>query len=82
MRKSVFGFLTRFDTNWAVWPQKMARGSKFEVVGLCYLSSENKYIDQLRGYQAADLRLCFRLCKRQVFSDYLGLRYNHNQTSI
>ena len=33
-----------------------------------YPYSENKGADQLRGYREADLRLCFRICKRLVFS--------------
>ena len=59
------------DTNPAVQPQKMARGLKFridEVEGLYYPCSENKGTDQLRGYHEADLRLCFRICKKPVFS--------------
>ena len=39
MRKQVFGFPTRSDTNWAVQLQKMARGLKFrisEAEGLYY----------------------------------------------
>ena len=36
--------------------------------GLYYLCSENKGADQLRSYCAADLRLCFRICKKPVFS--------------
>ena len=36
--------------------------------GLYYLCSENKSADQLRGYHEADLRLCFRICKKPVFS--------------
>ena len=50
----------------------MARGLKFriyEVEGLYYLCSENKGADQLRGDREADLRLCFRICKKNVFSD-------------
>ena len=35
---------------------------------LCYPGSENKGADQLRGYREADLRLCFRICKKPVFS--------------
>ena len=35
-----------------------------------YLCSETKGADQLHGYCAADLRLCFRLCKKQVFSKH------------
>ena len=33
-----------------------------------YLYSENKGADQLCGYREADLRLCFRICKKPVFS--------------
>ena len=33
-----------------------------------YPCSENKGVDQLRGYREADLRLCFRICKKPVFS--------------
>ena len=36
--------------------------------GLYYLCSENKGADQLRGYREADLRLCFPICKKPVFS--------------
>ena len=49
----------------------MAGGLKFriyEVEGLYYPCSENKGADQLRGYREADLRLCFRICKKPVFS--------------
>ena len=62
MRKPVFGVS---DTNWAVQPQKMARGLKFRikvVEGLYYPCSENKGADQLCGNREADLRLCFRIC--------------------
>ena len=38
------------------------------VEGLYYPYSENKGADQLRGYCEADLRLCFRICKKPVFS--------------
>ena len=71
MRKPVSGFPTRSHTNQAVQPHKMARGLKFriyEVEELYYLYSENKGADQLRGYREADLRLCFRVCKKPVFS--------------
>ena len=64
-------FPTRPDTNRAVQPQKMAIGLKFRiknVEGLYYLCSENKGADQLRGYREADLGLCFRICKKPVFS--------------
>ena len=36
--------------------------------GLYYLFSENKGADQLRGYREADLRLCFPISKKPVFS--------------
>ena len=36
--------------------------------GLYYLCSENKGANQLRSYCAADLRLCFRIYKKPVFS--------------
>ena len=45
----------------------MAR--RFKVEGLFYLCSENKDANQLRGYREADLRLCFRICKKPVFSE-------------
>ena len=31
------------------------------------MCSENKGADQLRGYREADLRLCFRICKKHGF---------------
>ena len=48
----------------------MARGLKFRikvVEGLYYQYSENNGADQLRGYREADLRLCYRICKKPVF---------------
>ena len=36
--------------------------------GLYYICSENKGADQLRSFCAADLRLCFRIYKKPVFS--------------
>ena len=32
------------------------------------LCSDNKGADQLHGYREADLRLCFHICKKPVFS--------------
>ena len=66
MRKPVFGV-----SDLAVHPQKMARGLKFRIYlveDLYYPCSENKGADQRRGYREADLRLCFRICKKPVFS--------------
>ena len=74
VRKPVFRvsvFRTRSVTNRAVQSQKMVRGFKFWIYieeGLYYPCSENKGADQLRGYREADLRLCFRICKKPVFS--------------
>ena len=65
------GFPTRSDTNRAGQQQKMATDLKFRIYkaeGLYYPSGENKDADQLRGYRIADLRLCFRICKKPVFS--------------
>ena len=62
-----FGYPTRSETNGAMQAQKMAIGLKFwiqEVEGLYYMFSENKGAD----YWVADLRLCFHICKNQVFS--------------
>ena len=55
----------------AVQPQKMVRDLKFrikEVEELHHLCSENKGADQLHSHCAADLRLCIRICKKQVFA--------------
>ena len=64
------GFPTRSDTNRAVQPLTMVRASKpriKKVKGVYYQCSENKGADQLLGYCASDLRLCFRICKNRVF---------------
>ena len=37
-------------------------------MGFYYPGSKNKGADQLRSYNAADLRLCYRICKKPVFS--------------
>ena len=73
LRKPVFGVfgVFRSDTNQAVQLQKMVRGLNFriyEVEGLYYPCSENKGADQQSGYREADLCLCFRTCKKPVFS--------------
>ena len=66
----MFGVSDHSDKNQSVQPQNIARGLKFRILegeGLFYLCSENKGADQLRGYREADLRLCFRKCKKPVF---------------
>ena len=70
VRKPVFGFPTRSDTNRTV-QQQMARDLKFRIKekGESYhLCSEIKGADQLCGYRTSDLLLCFRICKKPVFS--------------
>ena len=42
--------------------------SDLEEEGLYFLCSKNKGTDQPHGNRAVDLRLCFRICKNQVFS--------------
>ena len=44
---------------------------KFLVDGVYYLCSENKCADQPRSNCAADLRLCFLICKKQIFTGQL-----------
>ena len=71
VRKPTIWILTRSDTSRAVQPQNMARSLKFcilKVDRLYYPCSENKGADQLLGNREADLRLCFRICKKPVFS--------------
>ena len=67
-------------TNRAVQPQKMAGGLKIqilEVEGLYYLGSENKDADQLCSHCAADLRFCFRICKKRFSHDAAHLFILH-----
>ena len=85
LRKPVFGVLTSSDTNWAVKPQKMARGLKFrigEVEALFYLCSKNKGADQLCSYRPANLCICFRICKMHIFSIFLQARFNETLTAV
>ena len=42
-----------------------------------YLRSENKGADQLRGNREADLRLCFRICKKRFSHDAAHLKINN-----
>ena len=84
MRKQTFWFPTWSDTNQAVQLQVMARGLKFriqKVEGLYYLCSKNKGADQLPLCEA-DLRLCFRICKKSFSHDMTQfiLPVNHSFT--
>ena len=57
----------------------MARGLKFHienVEGFYYLCSENIGGGQLCGYREADLRLCFRICKRRFSHDAAHLDFH------
>ena len=47
-----------------------------------YACSENKGADQLRGYREADLRLCFRICKKPVFSRRGSNGRKHQMTAF
>ena len=61
---------TRSNAKGNVRQQKMARGLKFRILkvnGYYFLCSEKEVGDQLRCYRTADLRLCFRICKKQLF---------------
>ena len=40
-----------------------------------YPCNENKGADQLRGYREADLRLCFRICKKPD-------RFSHDEAQL
>ena len=71
MRKPVFGVsdqvlhkpgCTATEDGWRLEISYLGRR------GLYYPFSENIGADQLRGYREADLRLCFRICKKPVFS--------------
>ena len=67
-------------------------GKRFEISDLVeevlyYPGRENKGADQLRGYRVADLRLCFRICKKPVFSRHGSFApflfpMWHNQASL
>ena len=41
---------------------------RLEISDLGSRYSEDKGADQLCGYREADLRLCFRICKKRIFS--------------
>ena len=65
------GFPTRSDTNWPVQQQKMTRSWKFWILEeqeWYYSCGKNEGADPLCSYYTADLRLCFRIGKKLVFS--------------
>ena len=59
----------RFDTNQAVQPQKMTLDFRENWDCTTCLCSENKGADQLRSNCAADLCLCFLICKKPFSHD-------------
>ena len=75
MRKPVFGVSDQVQHKPSFTiTEYMARDLKFRIKEeevLYYQGSENKGADKLRGnYCAADLHLCFRIYKKQVFSQH------------
>ena len=69
MRKPVFGVSdqVRYKPGCAT----TGDGERLEISDLgrgIVLCSENKGADRLCGYRTADMRLCFRICKKPVFS--------------
>ena len=56
------------DTNRAVQLQMRLEISCFGREEFYFLYRENKGAEQLRSFCAADLQLCFRICKYLVFS--------------
>ena len=71
MRKPVFGVSDQVPHKpGCTGTEDIARGMKLrikKVEGLYYLCRENKGADQFRGDIEADLRLCFRICKKAGF---------------
>ena len=71
MRKPVFGVSNQAPYKpgcTTTQDGKRLEISYIESRGIYYPCSENKGADQLCGYREADLRLCFRICKKLVFS--------------
>ena len=61
------GYSARFDVNPGCSTTEGGKGLKFQIQkeeGFYYMCSKTKGAD----YRAADLRLCFRICKKQGFS--------------
>ena len=63
MRKTVLRFRPR-PTQTALYSHRRWVEIQ-EVEEFYYLCSENKDANQLHGYSRADLRLCFRICKKR-----------------
>ena len=82
MRKPVFGGSNqvRHKPGCAITEDAWRLGiSNLGRKGLLYYPcSENKGADQLHGDREADLRLCFGICKKPVFSQR-GSYYNRSR---
>ena len=66
VRKTVFGVSDQVSQR---DPHVYNQVRKYsEVEGLYYACSENKGTDQLRSHCEADLRHCFHICRKPVFS--------------
>ena len=65
-RKPVSVFPTRFDIQGCTVTED---GWRLEISEKknCTICRQNKGTDQLCGHSAADLHLCFHICKKQVF---------------
>ena len=78
MRKHIFGVSYQVRHKPGCTATKNGLGLEirnWEEEQLYYLCSENKSVDQLRGY---DLRLCYRICKKEVtrlIFNFGGLKY-------
>ena len=73
------------DTNWAVQPQKLARGLKFQikrVERLYYLCSENKGANQLYGTTQLVCAFLFVYTKSKFSQDVFQLKDSFSQVSI
>ena len=71
MKKPVFGVSDQVEHKSSCTASENSQRLKISDLGskvIYYLCSENKDSDQLRGYREADLHLCFRICKKPVFS--------------
>ena len=77
MRKPVFRVPTRYQSNWVVQPQKMARGMKFqikEVEEMYNVRRVNKGTDQLRGLLIYQHLFFFAYAKSRLFHDVAHLK--------
>ena len=67
MKKPVFGVSDHVRHKPGLYSHRRLLEA-LEAEGVNYPCSGNKGADQLRGYREADLRLCFRIPKKPVFS--------------